>query len=174
MSFNPRHALAAAVLASLVMAGCNRNDAEVDTTADSGVNPPAANEPVTPLPPAEPFPNTGTTPGADTALDVSSVTLGTAAGADLSITNPTSSFGTGDPIVVSVATNGAASNAEVTVRLKYQDGQQAGEESESNTTTGAETTNFTFENTDPWPTGSYTAEVWINGTQAETSTFTVR
>src|SRR5690606_30846823 len=89
MSFNPRHALAAAVLASLVMAGCNRNDAEVDTTADSGVNPPAANEPVTPLPPAEPFPNTGTTPGADTALDVSSVTLGTAAGADLSITNPT-------------------------------------------------------------------------------------
>ena len=168
MTLTPRHALAAAVVAVVVMAGCKRD--EVDTTADTGITPPVASEPST-LPPANMPP---ATPDAQAALDVSSVTMGTAAGADLSITNPTTSFGVNDPIIVSVATNGAASNAEVTVRLKYQDGQQAGEESETITTTGAETTNFTFENANAWPAGSYTAEVWINGTQAETSTFTVR
>lgn len=168
MSLTPRHALAAAVLACVVMAGCKKD--EVDTTADTGITPPVASEPApAPLPPAD-----APAPTATAALDVSSVTLGTAAGADLSITNPTSTFGVNDPIIVSVATSGAASNAEVTVRLKYQDGQQAGEESETITTTGAETTNFTFENANAWPAGSYTAEVWINGTQAETSTFTVR
>ena len=164
-----QYAIAAALLASLALAGCKK-DAE-DTTA---VTPPAATEPGA-LPPAEPLPPADTPPmGTETALNVSSVTLGTEAGDDKKIAAALTTFAPTDPIIVSVATDGAASNAEIAAKLVYQDGQTAGEESATVTTTGAETTNITFTNANPWPTGEYTAEVWINGTQAETVAFNVR
>lgn len=163
------YAIAAALLASLALAGCNR-DAE-DTTATTA---PSATEPSA-LPPAEPLPPADTAPmGAETALNVSSVTLGTEAGEDKKIAAAMTTFAPTDQIVVSVDTDGAASNAEIAAKLVYQDGQAAGEESETVTTTGAETTNITFTNANPWPTGDYTAEVWINGIQAETVAFNVR
>lgn len=163
------YAIAAALLASLALAGCKK-DAE-DTAA---VTPPAATEPAA-LPPAQPLPPADTAPmGTETALNVSSVTLGTEAGDDKKIAAAMTTFAPTDPIIVSVATDGAASNAEIAAKLVYQDGQTAGEESETVTTTGAETTNITFTNANPWPTGDYTAEVWINGTQAETMAFNVR
>ena len=168
------YAIAAALLASLALAGCNR-DAE-DTTATTA---PSATEPSA-LPPAEPLPPADTAPmdtapmGTETALNVSSVTLGTEAGEDKKIAAAMTTFAPTDQIVVSVDTDGAASNAEIAAKLVYQDGQAAGEESETVTTTGAETTNITFTNANPWPTGDYTAEVWINGTQAETVAFNVR
>ena len=167
-----RLAVATAVLASVALAGCKRNDAEVQSTADTGASTaPAAVEPL------EPAPAPVATPAgqdAQTALNVTSVTLGTQVGEDMSITDPTTSFATLGPIVVSVATNGAASDVDITTRLVYQDGQQAGEETETISTTGMETTNFTFANAEPWPTGNYTAEVLINGTQAQTTAFTIR
>ncbi len=166
-----RHVLAVAVLASIAITACKRNDADVQTTANTGIDAtPAAVEPLEPAAPA-------TTPAdqnAQAAVDVTSVTLGTEVGDDMSITDPTTSFGTVGPIVVSVATNGAASNVDITTRLVYQDGQQAGEETETISTTGEEITNFTFSNTSPWPTGNYTAQVWVNGTEAQSTTFTIR
>ncbi|MGH8083742.1 MAG: hypothetical protein ACREPV_00505 [Lysobacter sp.] len=165
-----QYAIAAALLASLALAGCKKG-AE-DTTA---VTPPAATEPSA-LPPAEPLPPADTTPigGTETALNVSSVTLGTEAGDDKKVAAAMTTFAPTDPIIVSIATDGAASNAEIAAKLVYQDGQTAGEQSEMVTTTGMETTNITFTNANPWPTGDYTAEVWINGTQTETTAFNVR
>lgn len=168
------YAVAAALLASLALAGCNR---EADDTAGM-TPPPAATDPST-LPPAEPLPSepmpTDTAPmGTQTALNVTEVSLGTEAGDDKKLAAEMTTFAPTDVIIVSVATDGAASNAEIAAKLVYQDGQAAGEESEMVTTTGAETTNITFTNANPWPTGDYTAEVWINGTQAETAAFNVR
>lgn len=174
-----QYALAAALLASLALAGCNR-EAE-DTTA---VTPPADTDPMAVgddtmapadpvMPGGEPVPDSATM-SLETALNVNSVTLGTEAGDDKKIAAAMTTFAPTDQIVVSVDTDGAASNAEIAAKLVYQDGQAAGEESETVTTTGAETTNITFTNANPWPTGDYTAEVWINGIQAETVAFNVR
>jgi hypothetical protein len=164
-----QYAIAAALLASVALAGCKK-DAE-----DTAMTPPAASEP-TAMPPAEPLPPADTAPMGDTeaALNVSKVTLGTEAGEDKKIAAAMTTFAPTDPIIVSIDTDGAASNAEIAAKLVYQDGQAAGEESETVTTTGMETTNITFTNANPWPTGDYTVEVWINGTQAETAAFNVR
>lgn len=158
------HGIAAALIASLALAGCKR-DAEEDTTA---MTPPPMTTPA-PLPPADPMPTA--TP---TALNVTSITLGTAAGADNRITSPVASFGTGDNIIVSVATDGAASNATVAAKLLFQDGQVAGEESQAVNTTGPAITNITFTNANPWPTGTYRAEVSINGAMAQSAQFVVQ
>lgn len=165
MTANKLHyAVAAALLASLALAGCKK-----DAQDTSAMTPPAATEPSA-VPPAEPLPPAGT----QTALNVTSVTLGTEAGDDKQIGAAKTTFAPTDQIVVSVATDGAASDAEIGARLVYQDGLTAGEESEAVTTTGAETTNITFTNANPWPTGDYTAEVLIDGIQAETVAFNVR
>lgn len=167
MTANKLHyAVAAALLASLALAGCKKNPStmENETAAPSTMTEPA---PVAePMPPA-PMPT-------ETALSVTSVTLGTATGADNTITTPMTSFATKDPIVVSIATNGAASNADIAAKLVYQDGQIAGEQSQTINATGMETTNITFTNDKGWPTGSYTAEVSVNGNQAQSTPFTVK
>jgi len=160
MTANKLHyAVAAALLATLALAGCKK-DAEPVATTPTPVEP-------APLPPAEPMPT-------QAALNVTAVTLGTEAGADKKIASPMTTFAADDDIVVSIDTNGAASNAEIAAKLVYQDGQTAGEQKQSVTTTGMETTNVTFTNANPWPTGNYTVEVWVNGTQAQTTTFNVR
>ena len=178
MTANRLHcAIAIALFASLAMVGCNREP-------DDAVGAPPVADEIEPLPPIDEAtdPMTAPTdepmaPGTtqpETALDVSSVTLGTEAGDDNGLEAELTTFAPTDDIIVSVETEGAASDAEIEARLVYQDGQPAGEESETVTTTGAETTNITFTNAKPWPTGEYTAEVWINGTQAETVSFNVR
>lgn len=165
--------LATALVAAVMLAGCNR-DADDTATITDPVGPPVATdattEPVGTMP-TRPDPMAG---GAETAVDVTAVTLGTQAGTDHRITDPTTTFGTSGPIVVAVDTSGAASDAEITTRLVYQDGQTAGEESETINTTGNETTTFTFTNANDWPSGSYTAEVWVNGVQANSTKFDVR
>ena len=154
-------ALAAALVATLALAGCKKAD-------DTAVAPAPTIEPA-PLPPVAPMP--AATP---TAVNVRTVTLGNVAGADKKIATPMTTFGSSDPIIVSIDTDGAASNATITAKLVYQDGQTAGEQSQTITTTGAETTNVTFTNANPWPAGTYRAEVWVDGTMARSTDFTVR
>lgn len=157
-----RYAVATALLASLALAGCKKQSAEVDTTA----TPPPMSTPA-PVEPATP-------PPAMDTLTVSSVTLGTAAGADKTITAATTEFSANDPIIVSVATSGTASDANIRARLVYEDGQVAGEESQAIAASGMETTNFTFNNATGWPTGSYTAEVSVNDAAPHNTAFTVK
>ena len=155
-----QYALAAALFASLAVVGCKKKEEPVAVTP--------APAPVEPAPlPAEPAPMPA-------AVTVSSVTLGTAAGPDKKIAAPTTAFKPSDKIVVSVATDGTASNAEVAAKLLYQDGQTAGERKQMLNTTGAETTNIEFANSKPWPAGKYKAEVSVNGVPAQTTEFEVK
>lgn len=155
-----QYALAAALFASLAVVGCKKKEEPVAVTP--------APAPVEPAPlPAEPAPMPA-------AVTVSSVTLGTAAGPDKKIATPTTAFKPSDKIVVSVATDGTASNAEVAAKLVYQDGQTAGEQKQMLNTTGAETTNIEFANSKPWPAGKYKAEVALNGVPAQTTEFEVK
>ena len=152
-----RLALAAALAATLALAGCNRTD-------DSATPAPVVSEPAPALPVAT----------APSALNVSAVTLGTSAGADRRIATPMTTFTSSDPIVVSIDTSGTAENAELTARLVFQDGQTAGEQTERLTTSGDEITNVTFTNANGWPAGTYRAEIWVDGDQVQSREFTVR
>ncbi len=155
-----RYALATALIASLAVVGCKKKEEPVAITPAPA---PAPVEPA-PMPPA-PAPAMAT---------VSSVTLGTAAGPDKKISAPTTMFKPSDKIIVSIGTDGTASNVEVAARLTYQDGQTAGEQKQMLNTTGAETTNIEFSNSNPWPAGKYKAEVALNGTPAQTTEFEVK
>jgi hypothetical protein len=180
-------ALSAALAATLGLAGCQ--DAGDDSLADA---PPVAEEPAGTLQPdatgtpempgdaAGPADTVGNyEPGlgddtGPTALDITSVALGSEAGADDTIATPQETFAPDDDIVVAIDTDGAASDAQIAARLVYQDGQVAGEQSETITTTGADTTLVTFDNVEAWPAGDYTVEVLVNGTPAETAELTVQ
>ena len=147
------YALIVALAGSVALVGCKKKEEPVAA-------PPAATEPA-PMPEA--------TPPAPTApaATVSAVTVGTTAAADKSVAAATS-FKGGDKIIVSVKTDGAASNVEVGAKLTYQDGQVAGEQKQTINTNGPETTNIEFSNANPWPAGKYTVDVTLNGTPAGT------
>jgi hypothetical protein len=147
-------ALVIGLAASFALVGCKKKDETSEMT------PPPATEPAatTPTAPAAP----ASTPA---AVTVSSVTVGNTAAADKSVA-PMSTLATKDKIVVSVKTEGTASNANLGVRLTFQDGQVAGEQSAMLNTTGAETTNVEFTNANGWPAGTYTAQVTVDGQAA--------
>ncbi len=147
-------ALVIGLAASFALVGCKKKDETSEMT------PPPATEPAatTPTAPAAP----ASTPA---AVTVSGVTVGNTAAADKSVA-PMSTLGTKDKIVVSVKTEGTASNANLGVRLTFQDGQVAGEQSATLNTTGSETTNVEFTNANGWPAGTYTAQVTVDGQAA--------
>ncbi len=124
--------------------------------------PPVADAP----PPPEMQPEAPATP-AMPALMVSSVTVGNAAAADKSVA-PMMTLGSKDTIIVSIKTDGEASNANVSAKLTYQDGQVAGEQGATLNTHGSETTNIEFSKPDGWPAGKYTAEARVDGQPAGT------
>lgn len=179
--------LSAALAATLALAGCQDGNEQAlegppvaaTEPADTTLEPDPTATPEMPGDAAAPAdamadyePSlTGTGP---TALDITSVALGTEAGPDDTIAMPTNTFATDDDIVVAIDTDGAASDAQIAARLVYEDGQVAGEQSETISTTGADTTLVTFDNTDAWPAGNYKVEVLVNGTTAETAELTVQ
>lgn len=146
------YALIVALAGSVALVGCKKKEEPVAA-------PPAATEPA-PMPEATP-------PAPAPAATVSAVTVGTTAAADKSVAAATS-FKSGDKIIVSVKTDGAASNVEVGAKLTYQDGQVAGEQKQTINTNGPETTNIEFSNANPWPAGKYTVDVTLNGAPAGT------
>lgn len=139
---------ALAVIASLALVGCKKNEP---------ANPPPAPAPTAPAP----------APAAE-VVTVQAVTVGTAAAADKSVATQ-AVIGARDPIIVSVRTFGTASNVPVVATLTYQDGQVAGEQHVSLNTSGPDTTNITFSNSNAWPAGTYTAQVTVNGMPAGTA-----
>ena len=139
---------ALAVMASLALVGCKKNEP---------ANPAPA--PTAPAPAPAPAPE---------AVAVQAVTVGTKAAADKSVAAQ-AVIGARDPIIVSVRTMGTASNVPVVARLTYQDGQTAGEQNVTLNTSGPDTTNITFSNSNDWTAGNYTANVSVNGMQAGTA-----
>ncbi|AWH54981.1 hypothetical protein C1924_18205 [Stenotrophomonas sp. ESTM1D_MKCIP4_1] len=153
-------AMIAALLGSVALVGCKKNEESVDNNAA-----PAATTPAEPAP----APMTGAPPpmAAAAAVNVASVTVGKTAAADKSVA-PTALFAPKDDIIVSVKTDGAASNVSIGAKLTFQDGQVAGEQSDTLNASGAETTNVTFKNANGWPAGKYRAEVMVDGKAAGT------
>ncbi|WP_256643269.1 hypothetical protein [Stenotrophomonas sp. 9(2022)] len=153
-------ALIAVLLGSVALVGCKKKEESTDNNAAPAATAPAESAPA---------PMTGAPPPMTEAasVNVSSVTVGKTAAADKSVAT-SALFGKKDDIIVSVKTDGAASNATVGVKLTYQDGQVAGEESATLNTSGAETTNVTFKNANGWPAGKYRAEVMVDGKAAGT------
>ena len=146
------YALAAALVGTVALAGCKKKEEPV-------VTPPAAVEPAPA--PAEPMP-------APAPVSATVVTVGNTAAADKSVA-AVGMFGVKDKIIVSVKTDGAATNATLGVKLTYQDGQVAGEQTATLTATGAETTNVEFSKASAWPAGKYRADVTLDGQPAGTA-----
>jgi len=153
-------ALIAALLGSVALVGCKKKEESTDTNAA-----PAATAPAEPAP----APMTGAPPpmAQAAAVSVSTVTVGKTAAADKSVA-PAALFAPKDDVIVSVRTDGAASNVTVGAKLTFQDGQVAGEQNATLNTSGAETTNVTFKNANGWPAGKYRAEVMVDGKAAGT------
>ncbi len=152
-------AVFAAMLATVALVGCKKKE----DTADNNAQPAAAMTPAAP----EPMTQAAPQPMTAAAVTVSSVTVGKTATADKSVAT-TAMFSPKDDIIVSVRTDGTASNANVGAKLTFQDGQVAGENSQTLNTTAAETTNITFKNAKGWPAGKYRAEVMVDGKAAGT------
>lgn len=158
MKHTPLSIAALALVASLALAGCKKNE---------NTNPDTMPAPSTPAPMTTPAPAPApmATPA---AVSVDSVSVGNSAGADKSVA-PMATFGQRDPIIVSVRTSGTASAVPVTAKLTYQDGQVAGQENVSLNTSGPDTTNITFSNSNAWPAGKYTVDVTVDGRAAGVS-----
>lgn len=161
-------ALLTAVIGSVALVGCGKKD-----ETNPAVDPAAATPATAPTDAGAPPPMTGTPPpmtdagNANASVAVSSVTVGKSAAADKSVA-PVALFAPADEIIVSVHTDGAASNANVGAKLTFQDGQVAGEQNQTLNTTGMETTNISFKNANGWPAGKYRAEVMVDGKSAGT------
>ena len=126
----------------LALAGCKKNE---------------------PVAAPAPVPAPTTTPVATApAVNVQSINIGTSEAADKSVAAQ-SVITSRDPIIVSINTQGTASNVPVTARLTYQDGQVAGEQNGVLNTTGSGTTNLTFSNANAWPAGKYNVHVTVDG-----------
>jgi len=151
-----RNGLLVALLGSVALVCCKKNEPATDVNA-----PPATDTAPAPMTGAPP-------PMAEAAsVNVSSVTVGKTAAADKSVAT-SALFAPQDEIIVSVRTDGTANNANVGAKLTFQDGQVAGEQSATLNTTGAETTNISFKNANGWPAGKYRAEVMVDGKAAGT------
>ncbi len=143
------YALVIALAGTVLVTGCKKKEEPAPAPA------PVAIEPA-PAPVEAP------------AISFVSLTVGNAAAEDKSVA-AVAILAPADPIIVSVRTDGTSSNASIGAKLTYQDGQSVGtEQTQSISTNGPETTNFTFSNATPWPAGKYTATVTLNGNPAGT------
>jgi len=156
--------MAAALLGSVALAGCKKKE-------EPAATPPAAETPA----PATPAP--APAPAAATA-SVTSVDLGTAVGADMKVTAPTTTFAPNDKIIAAVSTStsdpAAAVNGTLGAKWTFQDGQVVHEESKAFNLTGPGVTNFEISKPDGWPTGKYKLEVSLDGNVVQTRDFEVK
>ena len=157
------HAVAAALVASLALAGCKKKE-EVAMTPP----PPMASEPA-PMPPMEPAPST-------MPVSVIAVDLGTAVGADNKVASSLSTFGAKDTIHASVTTDGTASNTPLAARWTFAGATPmiVNEESKMLNTTGPATTEFHISKPDGFPVGKYKVEIMLNGAVVQSRDFEVK
>ena len=111
------------------------------------------------------------------SASVTSVDLGTAVGADMKVTAPSTTFKPTDKIIAAVSTSTSDPAATVPGKLSakwtYQDGQTVHEESRDVNLTGTGVTNFEIRNAENWPAGRYRLEVSLDGNVVQTREFNV-
>ena len=151
MTFKPLHfAIAAALSATLLMAGCKKDAAAPDVAATPA-----------PAPAPAPAPPPLSMPATDGKLGFEP-----------------SNFAPTDTIVASVSTSTSDPTASVSGMLNakwtYQDGQVVNEEEKYFTFIGPGVTNFEISKPDGWPAGNYKLVIAMNGQDVHTSEFVVR
>lgn len=156
--------LAAALLASVALAGCKGNKNQAADTQPS-VSTPAA----TPAP----LPSGNATPSA-TGINITTVELGNAIGADNRVTTAATTFKPSDTIHVSVATSGGAANMPLTARWIYQDGQVVNTETRTVAGTGPSVQEFHISKPSGWPAGQYRVEIVSGDNVLQTREFSVQ
>ena len=152
-------AIAAALFASLALAGCKKKD-------EATMTPPPASEPAatTPAPmPTEPMP-------APTAMTVTTVDLGNAIGADNRIAMPNTSFARTDTIHASVASDGAGGN----LTARWTMGDKVVNTQDKLVPAGPQVTEFSISKPDGWPVGHYKLQVMMGGNAVQMREFDVK
>lgn len=169
-TFSP---LMIALVGALALAGCKKQEQQQTVSPDPTSSAPTEQMPG-PAAAAAPAEQPAPAAAGANAVNVAAVAVGNTAAADKSVA-PMTTLASKDKIIVSVKTEGSATNANVGAKLVFQDGQTAGERTETLNTSGADTTNFEFTNPKGWPAGQYKAEVTVNGQAAGTpQTFEVK
>lgn len=167
MNISRSHAtLVLALAGALALSACGKKE--------EAAPPPGA---ATPAPaPAQPAP-VDTAPAAPAAVPVSvtSVELGNAVDADSKkITNPATTFASGDTIYASVTTAGSAPTT--TLAAKWTFGEQnmlVNESHETIAPDGNTITTFHIAKADGWPEGAYKVEISLDGKPVATKDFSV-
>ena len=117
-------------------------------------------------------------PPADTTtavpLSVTGVTLGKQIGADKSVAQPLTTFGTRDTIYASVATIGSAPSATLVATWTFQTGQVVQADSQLIGPTGPANTEFHISKPTAWPVGAYKVSITLNGALAGAQDFQVQ
>ena len=150
-------AIAAALLATVALAGCKKKE-------DAAMTTPPASAPATPATMPAPAP-------APTPATVVSVDLGSAVGADNKVTMASTSFATKDTIHASVATDGAG--GKLSAKWTYQDGQTV-DSQDKDVASGPQVTDFSISKPDGWPTGKYKVEISLDGNVVQSRDFEVK
>lgn len=150
-------AIAAALLATVALAGCKKKD-------DAAMTTPPASEPATPATMPAPAP-------APTPATVVSVDLGSAVGADNKVTMAATSFATKDIIHASVATDGAG--GKLNAKWTYQDGQTV-DSQDKDVASGPQVSDFSISKPDGWPAGKYKVEISLDGNVVQSRDFEVK
>ena len=157
MSRLPLHAaIAAALFATLALAGCKKPE-EAATT---------------PSPATAPMPGPATTPPAPAPFSVVSVDLGNAVGVDNRVSAPLTSFAKADTIHASVATDGATAG-NLGAKWTYQDDQVV-DNQEKSVPAGPQVTAFSISKPSGWPAGHYKLEISTNGQVVQMREFDVK
>ncbi len=157
-------AIAAALFATLAVAGCKKKSAEeTATTPTASATVAAPVEPATTTPPPAPA-------EAPATLAVTTVDLGNAIGADNRIAMPMTSFGTKDTIHASVATDGPG--GELTA--KWTMGDKVVDTQNKTVAAGPQVTEFSISKPSGWPAGHYKLEVSSGGNTLQTREFDIK
>ncbi|HEY0503237.1 MAG TPA: hypothetical protein VGD42_07050 [Lysobacter sp.] len=157
------YVVAAALVASLAIVGCKKKEEAVVTP------PPAATEPA-PMPAPAPVAATAS---------VTAVDLGTAVGADMKVTTPSTTFKPTDTIYAAVSTTTSDPTATVPAKIgakwTFQDGAVVKEDPAVEAQlTGAGVTSFSINSPKGFPAGKYKVEVSLDGAVVQTREFEVK
>ncbi|MFK3648382.1 hypothetical protein ACI2IY_08055 [Lysobacter enzymogenes] len=159
------YAVAAALVASLALAGCKKKEEPAPPPP-----PPAAETPAPPPPPPAPVAATAT---------VASLDLGSAVGADKKVTAAATTFKPKDTIHASVTTNTSDPAATVATKLgakwTFQDGQTVKEEPAVDVqATNGGVTEFSINSPKGFPEGKYKVEISQDGNVVQSKDFEVK
>lgn len=154
-------AIAAALFATLAVAGCKKKAADETATA-----PPASATVAAPVETTTPPPM----PAESSTLAVTTVDLGNAIGADNRISMPMTSFGTKDTIHASVATDGPGGD----LTAKWTMGDKVVDTQNKTVAAGPQVTEFSISKPSGWPAGHYKLEVSSAGNTLQTREFDIK